>query len=220
MIPPCGVFFFFQAEDGIRDLIVTGVQTCALPICVAFLGQVADAQAIGRDERHLGRREEHRREQAEDGHPEQHHAAASPSARLWRWTTTSTTRVRSTFSTTTVSSGVSRRSDLRGTRPKRSSTQPPTVSYALSETESPVTAFSSSMGSLPATRNVLASSFWISRSGSSYSSTISPTSSSSRSSSATRPAVPPYSSTTIAMWSFLAWNSCSSTSARLDSGTK
>src|SRR2546428_2683389 len=26
-------FFFFQAEDGIRDLIVTGVQTCALPIC-------------------------------------------------------------------------------------------------------------------------------------------------------------------------------------------
>src|SRR5690349_1257639 len=27
--------FFFQAEDGIRDLYVTGVQTCALPICVA-----------------------------------------------------------------------------------------------------------------------------------------------------------------------------------------
>src|SRR3989440_4831148 len=26
------VVFFFQAEDGIRDLIVTGVQTCALPI--------------------------------------------------------------------------------------------------------------------------------------------------------------------------------------------
>ena len=26
------LFFFFQAEDGIRDLIVTGVQTCALPI--------------------------------------------------------------------------------------------------------------------------------------------------------------------------------------------
>src|SRR5206468_7203211 len=28
-------FFFFQAEDGIRDLIVTGVQTCALPISTA-----------------------------------------------------------------------------------------------------------------------------------------------------------------------------------------
>src|SRR3989441_2407593 len=27
-------FFFFQAEDGIRDKLVTGVQTCALPICV------------------------------------------------------------------------------------------------------------------------------------------------------------------------------------------
>src|SRR2546422_5449955 len=26
------VFFFFQAEDGIRDVAVTGVQTCALPI--------------------------------------------------------------------------------------------------------------------------------------------------------------------------------------------
>src|SRR5206468_9969967 len=33
-IPNIGVFFFFQAEDGIRDLIVTGVQTCALPISV------------------------------------------------------------------------------------------------------------------------------------------------------------------------------------------
>src|SRR2546430_8531549 len=31
-----GVYsFFFQAEDGIRDLTVTGVQTCALPISVA-----------------------------------------------------------------------------------------------------------------------------------------------------------------------------------------
>src|SRR5204862_4627661 len=28
----CARFFFFQAEDGIRDLYVTGVQTCALPI--------------------------------------------------------------------------------------------------------------------------------------------------------------------------------------------
>src|SRR5258708_21023418 len=28
----CSTFFFFQAEDGIRDDLVTGVQTCALPI--------------------------------------------------------------------------------------------------------------------------------------------------------------------------------------------
>src|SRR2546422_609647 len=29
-------FFFFKAEDGIRDVAVTGVQTCALPICQAL----------------------------------------------------------------------------------------------------------------------------------------------------------------------------------------
>src|SRR2546422_10163155 len=31
------LFFFFQAEDGIRDVAVTGVQTCALPIFVVVL---------------------------------------------------------------------------------------------------------------------------------------------------------------------------------------
>src|SRR5256885_5417703 len=31
--PALMFFFFFQAEDGIRDYKVTGVQTCALPIC-------------------------------------------------------------------------------------------------------------------------------------------------------------------------------------------
>src|SRR2546430_7165699 len=34
----CAFFFFFQAEDGIRDLTVTGVQTCALPILTRTLG--------------------------------------------------------------------------------------------------------------------------------------------------------------------------------------
>src|SRR5438876_2398374 len=32
------MFFFFQAEDGIRDGRVTGVQTCALPIFSGFSG--------------------------------------------------------------------------------------------------------------------------------------------------------------------------------------
>src|SRR3712207_7413924 len=32
----CVFFFFFQAEDGIRDIGVTGVQTCALPICLLW----------------------------------------------------------------------------------------------------------------------------------------------------------------------------------------
>src|SRR2546429_7362065 len=31
-------FFFFQAEDGIRDVAVTGVQTCALPIFETLSG--------------------------------------------------------------------------------------------------------------------------------------------------------------------------------------
>src|SRR2546430_13552636 len=54
--PPCCIahrcvlihfFFFFQAEDGIRDLTVTGVQTCALPICnVTMLGS-GFSQPIG-----------------------------------------------------------------------------------------------------------------------------------------------------------------------------
>src|SRR5215203_7488116 len=33
------VFFFFQAEDGIRDIGVTGVQTCALPMAFADVEQ-------------------------------------------------------------------------------------------------------------------------------------------------------------------------------------
>src|SRR5688572_31116999 len=35
--------FFFQAEDGIRDLTVTGVQTCALPISGAGVGAAVSA---------------------------------------------------------------------------------------------------------------------------------------------------------------------------------
>src|SRR3989449_5759151 len=37
----CSLFFFFQAEDGIRDVAVTGVQTCALPI--SGFGRALDA---------------------------------------------------------------------------------------------------------------------------------------------------------------------------------
>src|SRR3989454_10032034 len=37
-------FFFFQAEDGIRDYKVTGVQTCALPISRARHGPVQGAE--------------------------------------------------------------------------------------------------------------------------------------------------------------------------------
>src|SRR6266540_6101669 len=39
-------FFFFQAEDGIRDRDVTGVQTCALPILADAIGTVVKAGAL------------------------------------------------------------------------------------------------------------------------------------------------------------------------------
>src|SRR5256885_5938686 len=42
--PRESIFFFFQAEDGIRDYKVTGVQTCALPIYMSSgIGQTRDA---------------------------------------------------------------------------------------------------------------------------------------------------------------------------------
>src|SRR5256885_12584034 len=43
-------FFFFQAEDGIRDYKVTGVQTCALPICAVSnsLGNSASSSLANR----------------------------------------------------------------------------------------------------------------------------------------------------------------------------
>src|SRR2546426_9088582 len=43
-------FFFFQAEDGIRDYKVTGVQTCALPIYDQSLGR-----SLARSVRDVGR---------------------------------------------------------------------------------------------------------------------------------------------------------------------
>src|SRR3989442_11526943 len=39
------MIFFFQAEDGIRDADVTGVQTCALPICF-FLFRAARTTSV------------------------------------------------------------------------------------------------------------------------------------------------------------------------------
>src|SRR5207237_6481224 len=59
------VFFFFQAEDGIRDSSVTGVQTCALPIssrsptpCAAPRGRKTDAASF--ECREIHRSEERR----------------------------------------------------------------------------------------------------------------------------------------------------------------
>src|SRR5207249_8455735 len=40
-------FFFFQAEDGIRDRNVTGVQTCALPIFASLSPRMTIEQIVG-----------------------------------------------------------------------------------------------------------------------------------------------------------------------------
>src|SRR2546428_9582499 len=49
-------FFFFQAEDGIRDLIVTGVQTCALPICPGWTVKEVAAHLLDTNIRNLSMR--------------------------------------------------------------------------------------------------------------------------------------------------------------------
>src|SRR5215813_15122267 len=51
------VFFFFQAEDGIRYADVTGVQTCALPICPRRLPRLADGGGPEEPDRPGGRRD-------------------------------------------------------------------------------------------------------------------------------------------------------------------
>src|SRR5699024_12047251 len=49
------VVFFFQAEDGIRDRNVTGVQTCALPICSILPSSAPSSLHRLRTGRSLGR---------------------------------------------------------------------------------------------------------------------------------------------------------------------
>src|SRR5215510_10995628 len=54
---PLLLFFFFQAEDGIRDGHVTGVQTCALPIWAVLTAETeALPDRLGESGRHSERR--------------------------------------------------------------------------------------------------------------------------------------------------------------------
>src|SRR5262249_60111324 len=53
----CSFYFFFQAEDGIRDWSVTGVQTCALPISEAATQLTQGGGAEKRTQR--GRQQDH-----------------------------------------------------------------------------------------------------------------------------------------------------------------
>src|SRR2546427_5280474 len=64
-------FFFFQAEDGIRDLTVTGVQTCALPISVLRQTILAHVQP------HAGEGRRH-----DDGEEQEQHEGELPEGPL------------------------------------------------------------------------------------------------------------------------------------------
>src|SRR5256885_5647684 len=46
------LFFFFQAEDGIRDYKVTGVQTCALPIFINDRGEISGFGTLPNGDQH------------------------------------------------------------------------------------------------------------------------------------------------------------------------
>src|SRR5690348_17959353 len=55
------LIFFFQAEDGIRDGRVTGVQTCALPICLPLPRPPQSLPPPATPERRTGSHHDHRR---------------------------------------------------------------------------------------------------------------------------------------------------------------
>src|SRR2546430_4334972 len=140
----CHLFFFFQAEDGIRDLTVTGVQTCALPISRRELRGVS---ALARDPDHRHAQETAAHELIERrvdlaiaqiaGGPEQHHGitvtafhgfprrdlrtrGASPTGPCWR-----TRPARVTRSAHTVPRSAPGRARRFRPPPPRSSAPPP-----------------------------------------------------------------------------------------------
>src|SRR5680860_911552 len=106
-----------------------------------------------------------------------------------------------------------------GTLPSRLNTRPPTVSHSSSGSSIPSSSFTSSIAVRPGTRSAPPGRCSTRGSSMSYSSAISPTISSSRSSIVTRPAVPPCSSTTIAMWNCWRCISRRSSATRFCSGT-
>src|SRR5256885_5472502 len=55
-------YFFFQAEDGIRDYKVTGVQTCALPISALRGEGIRSSRSNNRRSRRLASRPAHKKE--------------------------------------------------------------------------------------------------------------------------------------------------------------
>src|SRR5579875_4079349 len=71
-------FFFFQAEDGIRDHCVTGVQTCALPICRPIPQRLAALLPLAREPMRYCRRFLAGIPHWREGHPRVPHPSATP----------------------------------------------------------------------------------------------------------------------------------------------
>src|SRR5438034_9031046 len=97
-------FFFFQAEDGIRDHCVTGVQTCALPIS----GRAERPRALGED---AG---DHEREDGRLGQPDTREVAAHTRSTLFSPRMPLGLNTRNTM--TTANATTSRNSEPRGMR--------------------------------------------------------------------------------------------------------
>src|SRR2546422_9927378 len=71
-------FFFFQAEDGIRDVAVTGVQTCALPISCARRRHIHRRRRRGAHAEAAGQEQHREPQRKESGHAHEARAHARP----------------------------------------------------------------------------------------------------------------------------------------------
>src|SRR2546430_5429425 len=78
------LFFFFQAEDGIRDLTVTGVQTCALPILPAASRIISRRLPTRAAQRNRGAKATHNHSESQRTSGPGHPRAALPSHTLRR----------------------------------------------------------------------------------------------------------------------------------------
>src|SRR5690606_40848504 len=79
------LYFFFQAEDGIRDFHVTGVQTCALPISTTIRRPRSEVYAFWRRLENLPRFMTHLDEVEEIDARHSHWRATAPFGRTVSW---------------------------------------------------------------------------------------------------------------------------------------
>src|SRR5699024_11837647 len=78
-------FFFFQAEDGIRDRNVTGVQTCALPIFEAREATAVDLSGSGIEDELGGTSQMFLAQLGADDFPGTSVVGIRPDGKIWRY---------------------------------------------------------------------------------------------------------------------------------------